>query len=107
MARYRFYVSPPWPMADFESVVSVKRAPGERLLIWRVEEGGLAGMFGRVLVKEATGGAEVVYDSYDSAKKSFPAWVVKIGLYIVLPGVLEDLTERIREQLPAVRPDPA
>ena len=92
----------PWPMADFDSVVLVRSSPQERQILWNVEEGGMAGMFGRILVLEASleQGSEVVYESFGSAGKRFPAWVVKLGLHIVLPGVLGQLSERLQAQFP-------
>lgn len=102
LRRYRFSVRPPWPMADFDSVVLVRSSPQERQILWNIEEGALAGMFGRILVLEASleQGSEVVYESFGSAGKRFPAWVVKIGLHIVLPGVLRQLSERLQAQFP-------
>jgi len=102
LRRYRFSVRPPWPMADFDSVVLVRSSPQERQILWNVEEGGMAGMFGRILVLEASleQGSEVVYESFGSAGKRFPAWVVKIGLHIVLPGVLGQLSKRLQAQFP-------
>lgn len=100
LRRYRFSVQPPWPMADFDSVVLVRSSPQERQILWNVEQGGMAGMFGRILVLEASPkpGSEIVYESFGSAGKRFPAWVVKIGLHIVLPGVLRQLSERLQAQ---------
>jgi len=106
MARYRFFVSPPWPVADFESVVRVKSLPEQRLLLWNVQEGGLVGMYGKIYIQEATGGSEVVYESYGSAGKSFPAWMVKIGLYLVVPEVLKDICRRIAEKFPSPEGNP-
>lgn len=101
--RYRFSVRPPWPMADFESVVLVRSSSEERQILWNIEEGGMAGMFGRILVLGASPGqgSEIVYESFGSAGKRFPAWVVKIGLHIVLPGVLGQLSERLQALFPA------
>lgn len=104
--RYRFFVRPPWPMADFESVVLVRSIPEEREILWNIEDGGLSGMFGRILVLDASPkqGSEIVYESFGAVGKSLPAWVVKIGLHIVLPGVLEELSERLQALYPS-QPD--
>jgi len=106
LVRYRFFVSPPWPVADFESVVRFKSMAEQRLLDWNVEEGGLAGTSGKIYLREVMGGSEIVYESYTSAGKSFPAWMVKIGLYLVVPGVLDDLCQRIAEKFPGLKENP-
>lgn len=105
--RYRFSVRPPWPMADFESVVLVRSSPQERQMLWNIEEGGLAGMFGRIVVLEEAleQGSEILYESFGSAGKRFPAWVVKIGLHVVLPGVLGQLSDRLQAQFPGQKGD--
>ncbi len=89
-------------MADFESLVLVRSSPEERQILWNIEEGAMAGMFGRILVLEASlqQGSEIVYESFGSAGKRFPAWVVKIGLHMVLPGVLGQLSERLQALFP-------
>ena len=51
---------------------------------------------GKVAVEEIPGGSRVIYEILSPAKKAFPPWVVRIGLYLVLPGVAQDFYERIK-----------
>lgn len=98
-SRYRLHVSPPWPIRDFEAVVNVESPPGERLLLWTVEEGRIAGNFGKIRVQERPGGSRVIYESYGPPKNAFPPWMLRIGLRLILPSQLEDLHEAILEEM--------
>jgi len=49
-------------------------------------------------VKEIAGGTRISYEMHSPVKKAFPPWVVRIGLYLVLPGIAKEFYERINEQ---------
>ncbi|MGW8322447.1 MAG: hypothetical protein ACWGSD_12930 [Thermodesulfobacteriota bacterium] len=98
MTRYRMSVSPPWPVRDFDSVIWMETLPEERLILWTSDKDDPTSSHGRVEVKEITGGTRVSYEMHSPAKQAFPQWVVRIGLYLVLPGVAKDFYERINEQ---------
>ncbi len=96
MTRYRMSISPPWPIRNFESVIWVTKLPEQRMMLWRSDKDDLEGSHGKVAVEEVPGGSRVTYEILSPAKKAFPPWVVRIGLYLVLPGVAQDFYERIK-----------
>lgn len=98
MTRYRMSVSPPWPIPDFDSKLWIAKLPAHRLMLWRNDKDDLTGSHGKVAVEEIPGGSRVIYEIHSPAKKAFPPWVVRIGLYLVLPGVAHDFYGRIRPQ---------
>lgn len=96
MTRYRMSVSPPWPIRNFDSLIWVTKFPEQRMMLWRSDKDDLEGSHGKVAVEEIPGGSRVIYEILSPAKKAFPPWVVRIGLYLVLPGVAQDFYERIK-----------
>ncbi len=97
LTQYRLAVSPPWPVRDFDSVIWMAKLPEQGLMIWRSDKDNLAGSHGRLEVEGIPGGTRVSYEMHSPLKGSFPKWVVRIGLYIVLPGMAQDFYERIRQ----------
>lgn len=95
MTQYRLTVSPPWPVRDFESVIWMAKLPEERLMLWRSDKDNLGGSHGRLELEEIPGGTRVSYEMHSPLKGAFPKWVVRIGLYIVLPGMAQDFYDRI------------
>ena len=98
MTRYQLYVSPPWPLGDFVSTVWIAKLPDQRLMLWRADRETLTNSHGRVEVKQIAGGTRVIYEFQSPARKAFPPWVVRIGLYLVLPGIAKDFYDRIDER---------
>ena len=98
MTRYRLSVSPPWPLRDFVSTVWMAKLPDQRLMLWRADRETLTNSHGRIEVKEIAGGTRVIYEFQSPAGKAFPPWVVRIGLYLVLPGIAQDFYDRINER---------
>ena len=98
MTRYRMAVSPPWPVRDFDSLIWMAPLPEQRLMFWRADKDDLARSHGRIEVKEIPGGTRISYEIHSPVKEAFPPWVVRIGLYLVLPGIAKDFYERINEQ---------
>ena len=98
MTRYRMAVSPPWPVRDFDSVIWMATLPEQRLILWTSDKDDLASSHGRIEVKEIAGGTRVSYEMHSPVKQAFPPWVVRIGLYLVLPGVAQDFYKMINEQ---------
>ena len=98
MTRYRMSVSPPWPLRDFVSTIWIAELPDQRLMLWRSDRETLTKSHGRIEVKEIAGGTRVIYEFHSPAKKAFPPWVVRIGLYLVLPGIAQDFYDRISER---------
>ncbi len=98
LTLYRMAVSPPWPIHDFDSLIWIAKLPEYRLLLWRADKDDLAKSHGRIKVEGIPGGTRVSYEMHSPAKGAFPPWVVKIGLYLVLPRVAHDFYDRIREQ---------
>jgi hypothetical protein len=98
MTRYRMAVSPPWPVRDFDSIIWMATLPEQRLILWTSDKDDLASSHGRIEVKEIAGGTRISYEMHSPVKQAFPPWVVRIGLYLVLPGVAKDFYERINEQ---------
>ena len=98
MTRYKMAVSPPWPVRDFDSLIWMATLPEQRLILWRSDKDDLARSHGRIEVKEIPGGTRINYEYISPVKEAFPPWVVRIGLYLVLPGIAKDFYERINEQ---------
>jgi len=98
MTRYRMAVSPPWPIRDFDSTIWMAKLPEQHLILWMSDKDDPASSHGRVEVKEIAGGTRISYEMHSPVKQAFPPWVVRIGLYLVLPGVAKDFYERINEQ---------
>lgn len=98
MTRYRMAVSPPWPVRDFDSIIWMTTLPEQRLILWTSDKDDLESSHGRIEVKEIAGGTRIIYEMHSPAKQAFPPWVVRIGLYLVLPGVAQDFYKMINEQ---------
>ncbi len=98
MTRYRMAVSPPWPVRDFDSIIWMATLPEQRLILWMSDKDDLASSHGRIEVKEIPGGTRTIYEMHSPVKQAFPPWVVRIGLYLVLPGVAQDFYKMINEQ---------
>ncbi len=90
MTRYSMSVSPPWPIRDFESVIWLAVLPNQRLMIWRSDKDDLLKSHGRIEVKEIRGGTRVSYEMHSPAKSFYPPWMIRIGLYLILPGIAQD-----------------
>jgi hypothetical protein len=98
MTRYWFSVSAPWPVPDFDSVVWIATLPDQRVMLWRKHKERMTSSHGKIAVKEIPGGSRVIYEIHTPAEKAFPPWVVRIGLYLVLPGMARDFYDRIQQQ---------
>jgi hypothetical protein len=100
MTRYRFSVSPPWPIGNFDSLIWISVLPEQRLMLWRSNRDDLTRSHGRIEVREMPEGTgtRVSYEMHSPAQGAFPPWVVRIGLYLVLPGVAQDFLDRIHGQ---------
>jgi len=98
MTRYCLSVSAPWPVPDFDSVVWIATLPDLRVMLWRKDKEKLTSSHGKIAVMEIPGGSRVIYEIHTPARKAFPPWVVRIGLYLVLPGVARDFYDRIQQQ---------
>ena len=98
MTRYRIAVSPPWPVRDFDSLLWMATLPEQRLILWTSNKDDLASSHGRIEVKEIPGGTRINYEIHSPVEDTFPPWVVRIGLYLILPGMAQDFYERINEQ---------
>ena len=98
MTRYRMAVSPPWPIPDFDSVIWMTTLPEGHLILWTSDKDDLASSHGRIEVEEIAGGTRVSYEMHSPLKQAFPAWVVRIGLHLVLPGVAQDFYKMINDQ---------
>ncbi len=88
--QVKFVVAPPWPIKQFTCVVQARERPEVRLIEWRVQEGKLKGNFGILSVEPFEGGSKIIYESTGPTRNAFPTWAVRIGVRIVLPGVLKD-----------------
>jgi hypothetical protein len=97
MTRYRMSVSPPWPVPDFDSVVWIAKLPELHLILWRADKDDLTRSHGKIILEEVEGGSRVTYEIHSPAKRAFPPWVVRIGLYLVLPRMTEDFYDRIQQ----------
>jgi hypothetical protein len=98
MTRYLLSVSAPWPVPDFDSVVWIATLPDLRVMLWRKDKEKLTSSHGKLAVTEIPSGSRVTYEIHTPAQKAFPPWVVRIGLYLVLPGVARDFYDRIQQQ---------
>ena len=98
MTRYRMSVSPPWPLRDFDSLIWMATLPEQHLMLWRSDKDDLARSHGRIEVKKIAGGTRVSYEFHSPVERAFPPWVVRIGLYLVLPGIAQDFYDRIKQQ---------
>lgn len=98
MTLYRMSVSPPWPIRDFDSLIWMATLPEQRLMLWRSNKDDLTESHGRIEVRELPGGTLVNYEMHSPAKGSFPPWMVRIGLYLILPGIAQDFYDRIQGQ---------
>ena len=98
MTRYWISVSAPWPVPDFDSLVWIATLPDLRVMLWRKDKDKLTRNHGKIAVTEIPGGSRVIYEIHSPAKRAFPPWVVRIGLYMVLPGVARDFYDRIQQQ---------
>ncbi len=98
LTLYRMAVSPPWPIHDFDSRIWIAKLPEYRLLFWRSDKDDLAKSHGRIEVYGIPGGTRVSYEMHSPAKRAFPPWVVRIGLYLVLPRIAHDFYNQIHEQ---------
>jgi hypothetical protein len=98
MTRYWLSVSAPWPVPDFDSVVWIATLPDSRLMLWRKHKERLTSSHGKIAVEAIPGGSRVIYEIHTPARTAFPPWVVRIGLYVVLPGLARDFYDRIQEQ---------
>ncbi len=96
--HYRLSVSPPWPIPDFESVIWVKKLPRQRTILWRVQKGRMRDSYGRISVKEREGGCLIDYESLGPAGHTAPKWMVKLGLYFVVPSLARDFHDRVLEE---------
>jgi hypothetical protein len=97
MTRYRLSVSPPWPVRNFHSLVWIAKLQEQRVILWRKEREGLSGSHGKIAVEAVQGGTRVIYEIQSPVESAFPPWVVRIGLYLVLPGVAQDFYDRIKQ----------
>jgi hypothetical protein len=97
MTRYRFSVSPPWPLRDFDSTVWMAELPAQHLILWRSDREKLTRSHGRIEVQEIADGVRVSYEIHSPVESAFPPWVVRLGLYLVLPGIAQDFYDRIDE----------
>jgi len=96
--RYKLFVSPPWPLGDFDSSVRVRKTSQPHLFLYWVEKGFMQGTFGKMSAGEEPGGGSwILFENYGSAAARFPDWMVKIGIHLVVPSVLKDIHERILE----------
>jgi len=100
-SMYRIYGSPPWPFPDVESVVRVRKSSASCHLSYWIEEGFMEGTYGNISVSREASGCWLIYDNYGPHKIRFPGWMVKIGVYIVLPSILKDLHAQILEVVQA------
>jgi len=94
--RIRMVVSPPWPLKQFPCVVEARERPEARLIEWSVKEGKLKGNTGTIVVEGADGGSRIVYESVGPSRNAFPNWAVRIGVRVVLPGLLKDFYRQAR-----------
>jgi len=99
MDVYELNVSPPWPISDAKTVVRVLKQPAERTLSYWVELGFMKGTHGKISVEEAAGGSRILFENLGAPTQRFPDWMVKIGVYLVMPSVLEDLRGQILRQM--------
>jgi len=98
MTRYWLSVSAPWPVPDFDTLVWIATLPDLRVMLWRKDKDTLTSSHGKIAVTQIPGGSRVIYEIHSPAKRAFPPWVVRIGLYMVLPGVAQDFYDRIQQQ---------
>ena len=99
VSRYKLFISPPWPMSDFYSIIQVRRTSKPHLFLYWVNEGFMQGSFGKISAGGVPGGSWIFFESFGSPKNRFPDWMVKIGVHLVLPSVLKDLYNRILEKI--------
>jgi hypothetical protein len=66
-------------------------------MLWRSDKDDLERSHGRIEVKEITGGTRVSYEMHSPASSAYPPWMVRIGLYLILPGIAEDFYNLINE----------
>lgn len=97
MTRYKIFVSPPWPIRDFESVIWMATLPEQRLMLWRSDKDDLQRSHGRIEVREIDGGTRVSYEMHSPLRSAYPPWVVRIGLYLILPGIAQDFYDYINK----------
>ncbi len=96
--RYKLYVSPPWPLGNFDSIVRITRTGKPRMFLYRVEQGFMQGSFGKISAGETPdGGSWIFFENYGAPSARFPDWMVKIGIHLVVPSVLKDIHKRILE----------
>jgi len=74
------------------------KLPEQHLMLWRSDKDNLAGSHGRIEAEEIRGGTRVSYEMHSPLKGAFPKWVVRIGLYIALPGIAQDFYDRIHQR---------
>lgn len=101
VSQYKLFISPPWPLSDFYSMVKVRRTSKPYLFMYWVTEGFLQGSFGKISVGEVPGGSWIFFENFGSPKNRFPDWMIKIGIHLVLPSVLKDLHKRIKDSQPS------
>lgn len=98
---YEFTVSPPWPIADAKTVVRILKKPADRTLDYWVEQGFMQGTYGKVSVEKVDGGCRILFENLGSPNQRFPDWMVKIGVYLVMPSVLEDIRKQVLLEMQA------
>jgi len=98
--RYRFYVTPPWPISGGETTVRVMNRPEDRTLDYRVEAGIMQGTYGRVSVSGANGrGSRILFENLGPPSQRFPDWMVRAAIYLMVPSILKGLRGQILLQM--------
>jgi uncharacterized membrane protein len=92
--RYSLSVSPPWPISDFDAVLRVEKRPEERQILWKMGRAEETEKSGIISVQETDGGTRVTSEIHGAA---IPNWVMKIGVNLILPSVLDKVYREIRE----------
>ncbi len=95
--RYVFFVSPPWPLPKAQTVVRLMKNQKDHVLDYWIEQGFMAGTYGTVSVGENNGGSRILFENLGPPNQRFPDWMVKMGVYLVVPAVLKEIRERVRE----------
>jgi hypothetical protein len=95
--RYKLHVSPPWPLANYYSIMRVRLGREANRFEYWIDEGYMYGTFGAVSGGQDGEGCWLLFENFGSPERRFPDWMTKISVYLAMPSVLKDVRNRALE----------
>jgi len=78
-------------------VVQLMKNPRDHEIDYWIERGFMAGTRGTISVEDEGSGTRLLFENLGPPNQRFPDWMVKIGVYLVMPSVLKEIRGRVQE----------